>query len=67
MTKEQLKEEAIEEFDKEFVKDNGENIEDSMKDPYGAVGPLRNFINSQIDKAYEEGEKTVRNIIKKYY
>ena len=55
---EQLKEEAKKEFDKEFVLTNHNSI-----DYYDYIAEdvtpdiIKDFINSQIDKAYEAGKK----------
>ena len=43
-----------EEFDKQFVKDNGENVEPSFIDPNGSVGPIKQFHQETIDLVIKE-------------
>jgi hypothetical protein len=38
----------LEEFDKEFVKDIGENVEPIFIDAVGSVGPIRAFIKDSL-------------------
>lgn len=45
-----------EEFDKEFVNDNGKDVEQSFKDPNGDVYSVKSFIQKQKEQSYEEGQ-----------
>ena len=48
-------------FDEEFVRDNGENIEPSFKDPDGSVGPIKYFIRELLQ---QERERIIETILK---
>jgi hypothetical protein len=49
-----------EDFDKEFVKDNGLVVEDSFLDPDGSVGPIKQFIR-KVEQAAREDEREQAN------
>ena len=57
-----LKKEILEEFEKEFVKDNGEYIEPSFIDPVGSVGPIKAFLIQTIDRVRVERDEEVEEI-----
>jgi len=46
-------------FDKEFVKDCGPNIQPIFRDPVGDVGPVKQFIREIISQSIEEERKRV--------
>jgi len=50
-------EKVIDEFDKEVVKDLGESCEPVFHDPNGIVGPVRYFLRTKLQEAYEAGQK----------
>lgn len=53
-----------EEFDEKFVKDNGENVEPSFKDPNGDVGPVKGYIRSLLlshNQRLVDGLETIRH------
>lgn len=42
------------EFDEQFVKDLGSEVEPVWKDPIGCVGPVKTFIRTQREQAKRE-------------
>jgi hypothetical protein len=50
----------VEEFGKEFVQDNGVNIEPSIKDPIGSAGPITRWLRTTLTNLatteYERGK-----------
>lgn len=52
------------EFENEFVKDNGSEIEPSFKDPNGDVGPIKDFIRKVRTEAIKEERRRIEKLIK---
>ena len=57
----ELIQDVLNRFDKDFVKDMGGNVEDVFIDPVGSVSPIRAFIRVEIEKAYKLGMKTMND------
>jgi hypothetical protein len=63
------KESMRERFDKEFVKDNGDDVEPSFNDPSGDVESVRLFIEKELSlalKSQREEIEVLTKIIDKY-
>ena len=52
---------TIEGFDKEFLKDMGDECEPVFIDPVGCVGPIRCFIAEALEYQQKEIEKAFKN------
>ena len=45
---------TLRKFDEKFEKDNGSKVEPSFKDPNGDVGPVKQFLLSELSEAKHE-------------
>jgi hypothetical protein len=52
-------EKIIEEFDKKFVKDLGNNVESVFLDANGSVGPVKQFILFALEQKDKEWKKII--------
>jgi len=58
-----MNEKILEEFDREFVKDCGPDVEPIFICAVGSVGPIRQFLSAKLDQARaEERERVVGEI-----
>jgi len=57
--------ELLKEFDKDFVKDNGPNVEPSFSDPNGQVGPVRQLIKQSFKAGQEQTKQEMKKKIEK--
>ena len=55
-------EKILEEFDREFVKDCGPDVEPIFIDAVGSVGPIRQFLSDKLDQARAEERARVVGI-----
>jgi len=57
-------EKVLEEFDREFVKDCGPDVEPIFIDAVGSVGPIRRFLSDKLDQTLAEERARVRGILR---
>ena len=57
-------EKILEEFDREFVKDCGPDVEPIFICAVGSVGPIRQFLSEKLDQARAEERERVVRVIK---
>jgi uncharacterized SAM-dependent methyltransferase len=56
----ELENKALAEFEEKFVEDRGRYVEPIFKDAVGSVGPIKNFLKSHLQLAYQSGvDKTI--------